>query len=309
MEFKSLGGADASALQVSVVGLGCNNFGRRCDEAESRAVIHKALDVGITFFDTADAYGDGKSETYIGNALGPRRSEVGLATKFGLSGGASKRRVMTAAEASLKRLRTDRIDLYQVHKPDPRTPIDETLEALDRLVRDGKVRYIGCSNFSGDQLQAALAVSRDRALAPFVAAQNAYSLLDRTIEADLVPTCTAHRIGILPYYPLASGLLSGKFRRGEPPPPGTRLGGRGTRAVEEILGADFEASERLGAFAAGRGRSLLALAMSWLACQPVIASVIAGARTPAQVAQNAEAAQWMLTDEERAEVDRLTRSG
>lgn len=307
MEFNHIGGPEGSGLKVSVVGLGCNNFGRRLDPERSRAVVHAALDAGITFFDTAESYGNGASEEAIGEALGARRADVVVATKFGWAGGGSARYIARAVEASLKRLRTDTIDLYQFHKPDPRIPIAETLEALDRLVRDGKVRFIGCSNFTGARLEEALAVSRDRGLASFVTAQNHYSLLERDIEDDLVPVCRAHGIGILPFYPLAHGLLTGKYRRGEPPPPGTRIGSGGGRAGGVMTDANLAVLEKLEEFAERSGHSVLDLAFSWLAAQPCIASVIAGATSREQIEQNVRAAGWTLSEAERGEIDRLTR--
>ncbi len=298
MEYRSLaGGGDTQA--VSVVGLGCNNFGRRLGERDSRAVVHAALDAGITLFDTAESYGNGRSETYIGNALGARRKDIAIATKFGWTGGASRRKVVKSVEGSLKRLRTDVIDLYQLHRPDPATPVEETLEALDGLVQQGKVRFIGSSNFSGARIRQAEAVSRARGWNAFATAQNRYSLLDRGIEEDVVPACEDAGIGILPYYPLASGLLTGKYRRGRPSPGGTRL------SVHTVSGAEWDAVERLERFAAARGRSLLELAVSWLSSRPCILSVIAGATAPDQIARNVRAADWKLSDAELAEIDCL----
>ena len=298
MEFRSFGDGE-NRLTASVVGLGCNNFGRRLRERESRAVIHAALDAGITLFDTAESYGNGKSEKFIGNALGPRRNDIAIATKFGWSGGASRRKVTKAVEGSLKRLRTDRIDLYQIHRPDPSTPIEETLEALDLLVRQGKVRFVGCSNFSGEQIERARAVSEERGRCAFVTAQNPWSLLERGIEDDVAPACAEGGMGILPYYPLANGLLTGKYRRGAEWPRGTRL------SAGFVPDARWEAVERLARFAEARGRSLLELAVSWLACQPGTFSVIAGATSPQQIAGNAKAAGWALSGSELAEIDGL----
>ncbi len=299
MDLRSLGDGD-DRLTASVVGLGCNNFGRRLRERESRAVIHAALDAGIALFDTAESYGGGKSEKFIGNALGPRRRDVAIATKFGWSGGASRRKVTKAVEGSLKRLRTDWIDLYQIHRPDPATPIEETLEALDALVRQGKVRFVGCSNFSGEQIERARAVSRERGRCAFVTAQNPWSLLERGIEDDVVPACADAGMGILPYYPLANGLLTGKYRRGAEWPKGTRL------SAGYVSEARWEAVERLERFAQASGRSLLELAFSWLARQPGILSVIAGATSAEQIAGNVRAAGWKLTEAELAEIDSLT---
>lgn len=298
MESRSVGGAESDALAVSVVGLGCNNFGRRLDERDSRAVIHAALDAGITLFDTAESYGGGRSESYIGKALGARRRDIAIATKFGWSG-ARPRDVARAVEGSLKRLRTDVIDLYQLHRPDPSTPVADTLEALDALVAQGKVRFVGCSNFSGDQIAEARAVSDGRGWCAFVTAQNRYSLLDRAAERDVAPACAAAEMGILPYYPLASGLLTGKYRRGGSWPRGTRL------SAAAVSDAEWQAVERLRLFAEADGRSLLELAVSWLAARPGVLSVIAGATSPGQVAQNAGAAGWRLTPAELAAIDRL----
>lgn len=309
MEHKSLG---RSGLRVSVVGLGCNNFGRRCDAAQTRAVVAKALELGVTLFDTADVYGPGGlSEELLGKALEGRRGEVVLATKFAMPmgegpmrRGGSRRWVMEAAEASLRRLRTDWIDLYQMHMPDPGTPIEETLRALDDLVRQGKVRYAGCSNFAGWQVVDAAWTARAGGLAPFVSAQNQYSLLERGIERELVPACDACGLSVLPYFPLASGLLTGKYRRGEKPPEGTRLSTPRFAAV--LTERNFERVEKLDALAREAGHSLLELAFSWLAGKPNVASVIAGATSPEQVEQNVRAAGWTLSAEELARVDALT---
>ena len=298
MELRSVGGAEGNALTVSVVGLGCNNFGRRLNERGSRAVIHAALDAGITLFDTAESYGGGRSESYIGNALGVRRRDIAIATKFGW-GGARPRDVASAVEGSLKRLRTDVIDLYQLHRPDPSTPIADTLEALDALVAQGKVRFVGCSNFSGGQIAEARAVADSRGWCAFVTAQNRYSLLDRAAERDVTPASAAAGMGILPYYPLASGLLTGKYRRGGSWPRGTRL------SEATVSDAEWRTVERLQRFAEAAGRSLLELAVSWLAAQPAVLSVIAGATSPEQVALNAGAADWRLTTAELSAIDRL----
>ena len=318
MEYRNLtdpgrmGFADLAEIKVSAMGLGCNAFGRRIDAAQSKAVIEAALDARITFFDTAESYGDGLSEEYIGRALGTRRADVMLATKFGwsrdpsrASGGGTKRSVEKSVEGSLKRLNTDWIDLYQLHKPDPGTPIAETLEAMDALVRAGKVRAIGCSNFSGVQLAEALSVSRQRGLAPFITAQNEYSVLDRGIEADLVPVCSKNGVGILPFYPLARGLLTAKYRRGEPAPQGSRFS-EGGRFGGSLAKADFDMLEALEAFAKSGGRSLLDLAISWLASQPCVPCVISGATRPEQVRDNARSAEWVMTADELAEIDRIT---
>src|SRR4051812_24309404 len=245
---RRLGGSD---LEVSVLGLGCNNFGRRLDVQGTRAVVDAALEEGVTFLDTADSYGDGKSEEYLGDVLAARRDRVVLATKFGWDAGGSPETVRAACDASLRRLRTDVIDLYQYHRPDGVTPIAETLGALDELVRAGKVRWIGASNFSAGQLEEADAVAREHGLARFVSVQNEYSLLRRDIEAEVVPAAQRLGLGVIPYFPLASGLLTGKYRRGEPAPDGTRLAGR------ELSDADLELVEELSGYAQERGASLL----------------------------------------------------
>jgi aryl-alcohol dehydrogenase-like predicted oxidoreductase len=309
MDYRTLG---ASKLQVSAVGLGCNNFGIRCDLGETRAVVHKALDLGITLFDTADSYGRrGGSETLLGQILGPRRKEVVLATKFGTAmddtdalKGASRRYIMMAVEASLRRLQTDWIDLYQLHHPDPATPIEETLRALDDLVRQGKVRQIGSSNFSGRQVAEAHEVARCAGLHPFVSAQNEYSLLRRAVERDAAPVMVACGVGLLPYFPLASGLLTGKYRR-EDIPPGTRLATPRPHESAVLAAANWKLIDALDGYSQGRGRSLLELAISWLLAKPLVASVIAGATKPEQLEKNASAARWSLTDDEVADIDRL----
>ncbi|MEW6090820.1 MAG: aldo/keto reductase [Pseudomonadota bacterium] len=311
MRFKTLG---KSGLKVSVAGLGCNNFGMKCDQAATDAVVHKALDLGITLFDTADVYGNkGGSETLLGKALGPRRKDIVLATKFSLPmgegdymKGASRRYIMQAVEASLKRLNTDYIDLYQLHFPDPETPIEETLCALDDLVRSGKVRYIGCSNFAGWQLVEAHWIAASKGLTPFISAQNHYNLLDRKIEFELVPAAKKYGAGILPYFPLASGMLTGKYRRGGNGPEDGRLmlaPGMGKNILTE---ANFDLVEKVTDFAAARGKTMLDAAIGWLAAQDHVASVIAGATTPDQVEANVKAANWDMTPEERDEIGKLT---
>jgi len=292
------------ALDVSVIGLGCNNFGRRLDRAASERVILAALDAGINFLDTADIYGETKSEQYIGGALGRRRDEVAIATKFGHElapdkKGASPAYVKSAVEESLRRLNTDRIDLYQLHTPDEKTPIAETLGALNELVAAGKVREIGCSNFSAAQLQEAEAAAAGGAR--FVSVQNQYSLLHRTAEADAIAQASRENIAFLPYFPLASGLLSGKYRKGQPLPSGTRIDGAG-RFASMLADANMDAVERLISYARARGHSLLDLAFSWLLSQSVIASVIAGATSPEQIHANVACASWRLSADEMTEV-------
>ena len=289
MRKRRLGG---SSLEVSVVGLGCNNFGGRTDEAASRTVIDAALDAGIDFFDTADVYGNGGSEEIIGRALAGRRDRVVLATKFGhdLGDGETARGarpyIRKAIEASLQRLQTDWIDLYQYHRPDGVTPVEATLAALDELVQEGKVRAIGSSNFTAAMVEEAHAVAAEAGLTPFVSEQSEYSWLARDAEQELVPVCERLGIGFIPYFPLASGLLTGKYRRGEPLPEGTRLHGR------ELDEQRLERVERLEQLARELGVSLLELAIGGLAAQPAVASVIAGATKPEQVRANAAAGAW-----------------
>jgi aryl-alcohol dehydrogenase-like predicted oxidoreductase len=305
-----------STLELSVVGLGGNNFGGRIDFDAATRAVQKALDLGVNFIDTADTYGNrGGSEEALGGMLGARRKDIVLASKFGIamddSGnlqGASRRYVMHAVEASLKRLRTDWIDLYQLHRPDPDTPMEETLHALDDLVRAGKVRFTGCSNLSAQQVGEAQAISRRDRLAAFVSCQDEYSLLVRDVERELIPTAKQCGMGVLPYFPLASGLLTGKYRRGAPLPEGSRLAKNPRHAGEFINARNWRVVEELSAFAGRRGRSLLELALSWLLRDGVVASVIAGVTTPEQVEQNVRAAGWALSAQELAEIDRITLS-
>ena len=309
MEFRRLG---TSGLKVSEVGLGCNNFGMRLDQDGTTAVVHAAIDAGVTLFDTADVYGATKSETMLGEALKGKRHEVVLATKVGMQVGArvdqaggSRRHVMEGVDASLKRLQTDYIDLYQMHRPDPDTPIEETLGALDDLVRAGKVRYIGNSNYAGWQIAEADGVAKAGHLNRFVSAQNNYSLLERKLEFEVLPACDHFGLGFLPFFPLASGLLTGKYVRGEAAPEGTRLAGpRGANALNE---QNFDRLEKLSAFAEGHGRNLLDLAFAWLLGHPAVSSVIAGATKPEQVQANAGAAGWKLSADEVAEVTKLVK--
>jgi aryl-alcohol dehydrogenase-like predicted oxidoreductase len=304
----------SSALEVSVVGLGGNNFGGRIDFAATSRVVHKAIDLGINLIDTADSYGNkGGSEAWLGRILVGKRKDVVLATKFGLPmddagelKGASRRYVMRAVEASLKRLNTDWIDLYQLHRPDPQTPIEETLRALDDLIRAGKVRWIGCSNLSAQELVEAKATAQQHSLAAFVSCQDEYSLLVRDVERELVPAAKALAMGLLPYFPLASGLLTGKYERAAPLPPGSRLAKNPRHAQRFASERNWRIVGELTAFAAHRGRTLLELAFSWLLRDSVVASVIAGATTEQQVEQNARAAGWILSAEDLAEIDRIT---
>jgi len=312
MEYRRLGN---SGLQVSLAGLGCNNFGMRIDAEQTRAVVHCALDEGITLFDTADIYGNrGQSEEMLGKALGNRRHEIVLASKFGMAMGdgpykigGSRRYIMAACEASLKRLCTDYIDLYQIHQPDPVTPEEETLSALDTLVRAGKVRYLGNSNYAGWQVANSSWIAKSRGWAPYVSAQNQYNLLDRSIEKELMPACREFGVGILPFFPLASGFLTGKYRKGEEPAQGTRFAAMRRLADPMLTEANFAMLERLDEFAGKHGHSLLELAVGWLATQPEISSVISGATSPDQVKQNAKAIDWHLSAEEMVAVNKLTR--
>jgi len=292
-----------SGLRVSRVGLGCNNFGGRIEFAATRAVVEAALDAGVTFFDTAELYGNGgDSERFLGEILQGGRDRVVLATKFGWGREAGRGRaenVRRAIEGSLERLRTDYIDLYYLHQPDPDTPIAETLGALDELVREGKARALGCSNFSAEQLAEADRVARELGTARFTVLQNQYSLLDRGDDADVLPLCRELGVGYVPYFPLASGLLTGKYRRGEPAPEGSRLAGR---ALE---GERLDRVEAFARFADARGRTLLELAISALASTPGIGSIIAGATKPEQVRANAASAEWRLSGDELAELARI----
>ncbi len=312
MEIRNLG---QSGLRVSAIGLGCNNFGGRIDRDATSKVIHKALDLGITLFDTADTYGErGGSETLMGEILGDDRKRIVLATKFGMPMddvdvkiGGSRRYIMSAVEDSLRRLRTDWIDLYQIHQTDPRTPIEETLRALDDLVRQGKVRYIGCSNFPAWQVVEAQWTARGAGLNAFVSCQDEYSLLVRhVVEPQLKAATIKYGMGLLPFFPLASGLLTGKYRRNTTLPTGTRLANTQHLADRYLTERNWATAEKLGDFAASRGHSLLELAFSWLLAQRPVSSVIAGATRPEQLEQNVKAGGWTLTAEDLADIDRIT---
>jgi len=312
MEYRNLG---RSGLKVSLVGIGCNNFGGRIDAAQTKEVVHTALDCGINFFDTADMYGPrGRSEEYLGKAIAGKRDDLIIATKFAnpmgegdLMRGASRRYIMLAVEDSLRRLNTDYIDLYQQHVPDKNTPIEESLRALDDLVRSGKVRYLGNSNFSGWQIADADWTAKQHGLNGFVTAQNLYSLIDRSLEQEVVPACQQFGLGILPFFPLASGLLTGKYKRGSEPPEGTRLAAWGDRARSALSDDNFDLVDKLTAFAEERNHSILELAMSWLASMPHISSVIAGATSKEQVNQNAAAISWQLSADEMRQVNELSK--
>lgn len=309
MEYRQLG---SSGLQLSAVGLGTNNFGGRTDEQQSVTVVRQAVEEGITFIDTANIYGRGLSEERIGKAIQGVRSQVIIATKAGgrmgeepNRSGASRQHLLAEAEDSLRLLGTDYIDLYQVHFPDPKTPIEETLRALDDLVHQGKVRYIGCSNFAAWQVCEALWTSRTLHLNAFVSVQPQYNLLTRDIEQELVPLCQAYGLGIIPYSPLASGFLTGKYRPNESVPEGTRLAGN-QRAQQRVLtDQNFAILERLEGFAQARGHTMGELAIAWLLARPAVSTVIAGATRPEQVTTNAKAGEWHLTPEEMQEVDNL----
>ncbi|MDR3525554.1 MAG: aldo/keto reductase [Acetobacteraceae bacterium] len=311
MEFRNLG---RSGLKVSAIGLGCNNFGGRLDLAGTKAVIHAAFDAGITLFDTADVYGDkGGSEALMGEVIGPIRQQIVLASKFAapmnaaetLKGG-SRRYIMQAVEASLTRLKTDYLDLYQMHRMDPDTPIEESLRALSDLVQQGKIRYFGCSNFSAWRVVEAQWTARALGLPGFICAQDEYSLVKRDHEADLIPALTEYGLGLLPYFPLASGLLTGKYRRNQPMPEGARLTNTQRLADRYLSERNWLISEKLADFAEARGHTALELAFSWLLARKPVASVIAGATKPEQIAQNVAAGGWMLSAEELAEVDQIT---
>ncbi len=312
MEIRNLGG---SGLRVSAVGLGCNNFGQRTDLETSRKVIHKAIDLGITLFDTADIYaGRGGSETVLGEVLGNRRKDIVLATKYckpmsddGTKQGASRRYIMNAVEDSLRRLKTDYIDLYQQHDFDPLTPIEETLRALEDLIRQGKVRYIGCSNFPAWRVAEAQFTARGINTHAFVSCQDEYSLIVRDNEKDLFPAAEAYNLGILPFFPLASGLLTGKYKRGEAAPADTRFAKMQSLSDRYMTGANFDLVQKLQDFANAHARTMLELAFSWLAARPQVSSVIAGATRPEQIEQNVKAIGWKLTADEMAQIDRITK--
>ncbi len=308
MSYRPLGN---SGLMVSVVGLGCNAFGTRIDAEQTSQVVEAALDAGITLFDTADVYGRGASEELLGKALGPHREDVVVATKFGMDmegangpdwgARASRRYVRRAVEASLSRLGTDHIDLYQLHQPDLVTPIEETLEAMSELVDEGKVRYLGCSNFAAWEVVDAHWTALTAGTQRFITAQNEYSLYNRTAEESLVPACEQLGVSILPYFPLAYGLLTGKYKRGQRAPEGSRLEGQPSR----LENADFDRIEALEAFAADREVGILEVAIGGLAAQPAVGSVIAGASRPEQVASNAKAGAWEPSAEDLAALEEI----
>jgi len=309
MEIRNVG---KSGLRVSAVGLGCNNFGR-LDIESSRKVVHRALDLGITLFDTADIYGNkGGSEEQLGEILGARRKDIVLATKFGMAmsdtqQGASRRYILQAVEDSLRRLKTDWIDLYQLHQPDPLTPIEETLRTLDDLIRAGKVRYAGCSNLKAWQVADAHWTAKTQGFNRFISAQDEYSMLVRDAERELIPALEAKGMGLLPYFPLASGMLTGKYRHGGELPAGTRMALMKRFTDRYMTEENWAIVDRLQAFCVARGHTLLELAFSWLLSRPSLASVIAGATKPEQIEMNAKAADWQLSAQDLAEIDKITR--
>lgn len=308
MEYRQLG---STGLRVSAIGLGGNNFGPRIDEAESIAVIRRALDLGVNHIDTADLYGRGVSEQFVGKAIAGRRDEVVLATKVGYPTGSgpndkgmSYRRVIASCEASLRRLGTDYVDIYYLHLPDPSTPLAETLRAYDDLVRQGKVRYVGISNHPAWQVCEALWICDRRGYQPPVVSQSHYNLIERSVEGELLPFCRAHGIGIVPYYPLAGGLLTGKYRQGEPIPPGVR-GYNNADFAKQLNERNFRLIERLSSFAGDHGHTAGALAIAWLLAHLEVSSVIAGARRPEHVDANVAAGEWKLTADDLREVENL----
>ncbi len=312
MEYRQLG---KSGLKVSAIGLGGNTFGNGADEQQTARIIHRALDLGINFIDTADVYSRGLSETYVGKAVAGRRREAIIATKVhGRMGnlpndeGLSRWHIIDGVEQSLRRLGTDYIDLYQLHRADPATPIYETLSALDDLVHQGKVRYIGCSNFAAWQICEALWAADRKNLTPFVSVQPRYNLLDRQIERELLPFCRQYGIGIIPYSPLAGGILTGKYRPGEAPPPETRAA-RNPRMQQQLTEEQLGKVQRLERWASERGHTAGELALAWLLSRPEVSTVIAGATRPEQVEANAKAAEWKLSAEELQQIDELLGVG
>ena len=309
MDKRIIGGSDG--IEVSLVGLGCNAFGNRIDEASTHQVMEAAIESGINFMDTAESYGDTRSETFMGTGLKGKRNQVFIATKFGFTKSnvvgknrGSVENIRASVEMSLRRLNTDWIDLYQLHRPDDETPIVETMSALDDLVKEGKIRYYGCSYFSGDQLLNAVNESKKEGLMGFVTAQNAWNVLERDIEEHLIPVCNSENITVLPYFPIAKGLLTGKYKRGIDAPQGSRLAGN-----TDLEAADFDVLENLELYAENHGYDLLTLAISWLASQPVTACVIAGASRPEQSISNAAAARWKMTSQNLTEIDAIVSPG
>lgn len=308
MEYRRLG---ASGVFVSAIGLGGNTFGRFCDASQTARVVHQALDLGINFIDTADLYAAGLSEEYIGKAIADRRDAVVLATKTGFplgdgpnDVGLSYRRIIASLEASLRRLGTDYVDVYYLHRPDPHTPIEESLRALDDLVRAGKIRYAACSNYAGWQIADMVGICERRGYVKPIVSQSLYNLLDRGIEAEVIPACTHYGMSVVPYAPLAGGFLTGKYRPGQPPPPGTRGAASEAWQQQRLTPENFARLEALEGFARERGHTVGELAIAWLLAQPVVCSVIAGATSPEQVQANVAAGEWTLTAEDLVEIDR-----
>ena len=308
MEYRRLG---ASGLRVSVIGLGGNTFGRYADERQTAAALNAALDAGVNFFDTADIYNGGVSEQYIGKALRGQRERALIATKVGMAmgggpneSGSSRKHVIEGAHASLRRLGADYIDLLQIHAFDPETPLEETLDALDDLVRAGDVRYIGCSNYPAWRLTQSLWISDKRNWAPFVSVQPEYNLLQRDVERALVPACLEFGVGIIPFFPLAAGVLTGKYKPGQPAPENTR-GHNNPSFAKRLQPQTLEVVQRLDTWSRERGHSVAELALAWLIAQPAVSTVIAGVRAPEQVYANARAAEWKLMPDDLAEIERL----
>ena len=311
MEYRRLG---HSGLQVSVIGVGTNNFGPRIDYPAAERVLHQAVEEGINFIETSNTYGDGQAESFIGQALHSKRDQVLYATKVvsnrgdgpNMHGG-SRKHILDQVELSLRRLQTDYIDLYQIHYYDPHTRLEETLRAMDALVQQGKVRYVGCSNFAAWQVAEAIGVARALGIEPLVSAEPEYSMLKRAIEKELLPCCAHFQVGVLPYFPLASGFLTGKYQRGQQAAAGTRFAAQTRRAETILTQENFDVLEQLEAFAAARSRPLVELAFAWLLAHPQVSSVIAGATTPEQISANAKAADWRLTADEMTELDGILR--
>tara|TARA_B100001123_G_scaffold177320_1_gene203316 strand:+ start:2999 stop:3946 length:948 start_codon:yes stop_codon:yes gene_type:complete len=309
MEHRLLGN---SGLKVPAVGLGCNNFGGRLDPKETALVLNECIEEGLNFFDTANVYGGGLSEDYMGKALKGKRHEVLIATKAGMSvgdgpneSGSSRKHLMQQIDVSLSRLQTDYIDLYQIHRHDPNTPVEETMRALDDLVAQGKVRYIGCSNYAAWQIAESNGVANNLNLQPFVTVQPEYSMMKRDVEKEISPAAAKLGLGILPYFPLASGFLTGKYKRGAGTPDGTRLAGNQQRADATLTSSNFDLLEKLEDFASQRGYSMVELAIAWLLANPSVSCVIAGATKPEQVKANAKAGDCQITVEEKAELDAI----
>ena len=312
MQYRRLG---HSGLQVSVIGLGTNNFGPRLDYPAAERVLRQAVEAGINFIETSNTYGEGQAEVFIGKALRGTRSQVLIATKVASNlgdgpnmHGASRKHILEEVDRSLQRLQTDYLDLYQIHYYDPFTPLEETLRTMDHLVHQGKVRYIGCSNFAAWQVADAMGVSRALGLEPLVSVEPEYSMLKRAIEKELLPCCTRYQLGILPYFPLASGFLTGKYKQGQPAAAGTRFSVQQQRAATILTPENFAVLEQLEAFAAARARPLVELAFAWLLAHPQVSSVIAGATTPEQIIANVQAADWHLSAIEMEELDGILQA-